>query len=1023
VKRWYYSILCCCIALAGYAGNITPTSSLKSYYANVQGQSGSALVSALNTLCNTNYEGVSYGSGTCSNCVWGAYQTTDVYPADSVGKAGHIWDMYSNCDYIFQVNQGSSSSTECAGGYNREHSLPKSWFGVEDHIGIGPGTDLFHIYPTDVHVNSTRSNYPYGKVVTITTTFGNGSKMGKANLEGYKGIVFEPIDQYKGDFARSYLYMLMKWNAQGTSFMQDSNGKVMLNDDMTSSGNYGLTAYGLAVLIAWHRQDPVSQKEIDRNNAVQKIQGNRNPFIDYPYLAEYLWGKKKDEAVNTKNLLGSFQSEFIPGKSDGWLELKPVYYEYDGQICEGQYYSDHNFKDLNVANDYTRTYTSQVGGDSIVTLHLVINKKYTFNESKTITQGSQQSWRGYDLSTYAVGSHTLTQELNSSTGCDSIYQLALTVEKKEAELVTCYEANKAEKDVEVKLRPCVVVYINESYIYVADATGGALIYKYNYGLAVGDTITGFVGTSSPYKGLPELKPVSKIDELTIKHGNELPPKELCNIPDTNECNIYGVYRNVTIRCSALNGTLSTDTIVLNNGEVAQMHNKFKLSYTFEEGYTYDMVCVTSRFQKDTNSPVEAEICPIQFTKIEKYVPLHIHVSEWFSGLDTSSGLTVSWAHKNGKEGEVQATKQTNDWYIAEVPTYKDTVTITALNGEPAPSDDLVGNECLILTQTTDSKRELRSGDCAAYTDLYLPKNLNVVVNTHSCQFTWESNGGERYGIGVYDQSEQLVYSDTLLVPKAQMKYKGAGSYSWWVWVMDKNLTPLSERVKGTDFVTYDNPYEIKDMQASATDGNTYQLSWSATQSAPKYKVKLFINGRLYHQSQVTTMSETVVCAIVDNYTWRVYALDQNNTELVQSPEGKFTVNQVPDYSINNVRAEISGSKVTLSWESAAPVFILTIADSQGNEIADELLTKSSFIFTANKVGTYTATIHPYNTEQTFTLANDVKCIFDVVTVATGADKNAADTMTGTKRLKDGRLLIFHNGNVYNAMGIQTNLPH
>ena len=82
------------------------------------------------------------------------------------------------------------------------------------------------------------------------------------------------------------------------------------------STNYGLSAYSVALLMKWHRQDPVSQKEIDRNNGIQATQGNRNPFIDYPCLAEYLWGNKAGEIFSTASCCGSFEANFSVG-SDG----------------------------------------------------------------------------------------------------------------------------------------------------------------------------------------------------------------------------------------------------------------------------------------------------------------------------------------------------------------------------------------------------------------------------------------------------------------------------------------------------------------------------------------------------------------------------------------------------------------------------------------------------------------------------------------------------------------------------------
>ena len=301
------------------------------YYSTLNNKSGTTLVSAITAISHGKYSGVQYGSGSCSPCVWSAYETTDVYPSTSP-YAGMIWEIYAGCtSFEPRTNQGSSCGTVCGTtsgcGYNREHSLPKSWFGISSSDLTtsyrGPGVDIHHIYPTDVNVNTKRSNNPYGEVASPEYTSPNGSKKGTCTWpSGFTGTVFEPADEYKGDLARAYMYMVVTWNAYNTStysFTQDAAGygAVTFNDSITSAGNYGLTAYGLALLMKWHRQDPVSQKEIDRNNAAEAVQGNRNPFVDYPCLAEYLWGNKKDQTFKISEVLGSFEDGFIAGSSDG----------------------------------------------------------------------------------------------------------------------------------------------------------------------------------------------------------------------------------------------------------------------------------------------------------------------------------------------------------------------------------------------------------------------------------------------------------------------------------------------------------------------------------------------------------------------------------------------------------------------------------------------------------------------------------------------------------------------------------
>ena len=169
---------------------------------------------------------------------------------------------------------------------NREHSFPKSWF----KEGQPMVSDAFHVYPTDGKVNGQRSNFPYGECANGTTLpSSNGvdalGKLGKSSFPGYSGTVFEPVDEYKGDFARSYFYMAACYNDKIASW----------SSPMLAGNSYPCyTTWAVNLLLKWNEQDPVSQKEIDRNNAVYKHQNNRNPFIDHPELAEYIWGDKQN---------------------------------------------------------------------------------------------------------------------------------------------------------------------------------------------------------------------------------------------------------------------------------------------------------------------------------------------------------------------------------------------------------------------------------------------------------------------------------------------------------------------------------------------------------------------------------------------------------------------------------------------------------------------------------------------------------------------------------------------------------
>ena len=244
------------------------------YYSSCENKGGAALLSALNTKVGP-HTVVSYDG------LWTLYTTSDV---DANGK---LWDMYSTKRW--------TPGREKCGNYkyvgdciNREHSFPKSWFNDAKPMY----SDAFHLYPTDGKVNGQRSNFPYGECAGGTTLPSNGGinalgKLGKSTFAGYSGTVFEPVDEYKGDFARSYFYMAAAYNDKISSW----------HSDMLAGNKYPcFSTWAVNLLLKWHRQDPVSQKELDRQEAVYASQKNRNPFIDHPEMVEYIWGDKKTGA-------------------------------------------------------------------------------------------------------------------------------------------------------------------------------------------------------------------------------------------------------------------------------------------------------------------------------------------------------------------------------------------------------------------------------------------------------------------------------------------------------------------------------------------------------------------------------------------------------------------------------------------------------------------------------------------------------------------------------------------------------
>jgi len=318
---------------------VTPAEKLPDYYASIDGTSGKQLLDAIQQVAKIGYrtEDFRYDS------VWLAYKYTDLRPD------GYIWEIYSDCVFEYEKDRTSTTSQtgECK-GYNREHAMCQSWFGTTSLAGKemssskknSPGSDIFHIYPTAFGMNSRRGNRPYGEVSQSNYTSGNGSKYGTSvssvsvvnsvagtYVEGSINMstnVFEPADEYKGDIARSYFGTMVKWAGEW-AFNKAEEGRVIFDatiDADTHYGpenNYGFTDYGLALMLSWHRQDPVSQKEVDRNNGIQKTQGNRNPFIDYPYLAEFIWGEMSGQVLDFDQLLCSADELFQLGVSNGYL--------------------------------------------------------------------------------------------------------------------------------------------------------------------------------------------------------------------------------------------------------------------------------------------------------------------------------------------------------------------------------------------------------------------------------------------------------------------------------------------------------------------------------------------------------------------------------------------------------------------------------------------------------------------------------------------------------------------------------
>lgn len=235
------------------------------YYYFVKNKKKDELKTAIHSYCGPMKE-FEYGGG--AGFTWEGFFYTD-RRADST-----VIDMYSNTVRKF-------TGFSAVSGMHIEHSFPKSWWGAYPN---GAYKDLFHLYPADASANESKNNLPLGEV-TGTPGFDNGvTKVGKNGFEtAYTDNCFEPADEYKGDFARSYFYIASVYE----------NLAPLMQSPMTYTNNTYpfFKPWAVDLLLKWSKQDPVSTKEITRNETIYGLQGNRNPFIDYPDLPDYIWGK------------------------------------------------------------------------------------------------------------------------------------------------------------------------------------------------------------------------------------------------------------------------------------------------------------------------------------------------------------------------------------------------------------------------------------------------------------------------------------------------------------------------------------------------------------------------------------------------------------------------------------------------------------------------------------------------------------------------------------------------------------
>ncbi len=246
----------------------------ETYYSAAVGQKKEALKEALRGII-AHADVLEYGNGSDNKTWYGFYRT------DRIEGTNEVRDRYSNDHRYFNTSNPYAS----VGGMNIEHSLANSWWGGTKNQAY---KDIHHLMPCESSINSSKGNYGMGKVTSVKTDNGC-TKVGKGpGASGNSINMWEPADQWKGDFARVYFYMVtcysnLTWKSEALNSLTNSDWPT-------------LQPWAYELYLEWDQQDPIDDIERARNEAVYQIQNNRNPFIDIPNLAQYIWGDKTDVA-------------------------------------------------------------------------------------------------------------------------------------------------------------------------------------------------------------------------------------------------------------------------------------------------------------------------------------------------------------------------------------------------------------------------------------------------------------------------------------------------------------------------------------------------------------------------------------------------------------------------------------------------------------------------------------------------------------------------------------------------------
>lgn len=396
---------------------------LADYYAAIDGsQNCCALKSDLHQLIRQQNK-IEYTSNDYD--VWDAILHTDLRQNDA-GNATIIWDVFTdfpNATGEYELDPCSDRDQgSCPGGegncYQREHSFPKSWWGGGTANTDSAYTDMHHILPSDGSLNGSKSNHPPGLVTLASRTGSNGFMVGQNPSLPCGGNYFEPIDEYKGDYARMYFYMACRYQSDWANWqpLTSASSCAMSSDPCTA-----FAPWLLQLLLNWHANDPVSNKELARNNAVYGIQGNRNPFIDHPEWIGQIWGDTLGNACSQMTLLGQNELDFEAELLNAQTADLQWNWQDDNAITELQLFRSQNAMDWEFLGQFEAK-------DHYLDQHLGAKKTYYYQLKSDQAQSPIISLQTAEQLPLQIAPNPTQNELNiywemAQTGQAKLYNL------------------------------------------------------------------------------------------------------------------------------------------------------------------------------------------------------------------------------------------------------------------------------------------------------------------------------------------------------------------------------------------------------------------------------------------------------------------------------------------------------------------------------------------------------------------------------------------------------------------------